>query len=43
MALWKLEHLFQTDREDGFCASYSGELMDKVLADARRLLSHGRA
>ncbi|HEX8443030.1 MAG TPA: hypothetical protein VF631_05220 [Allosphingosinicella sp.] len=41
--LWKLEHLFADDRGDGFCASYSAELMDKVLADARRLLSHGRA
>lgn len=42
--LWKLEYLWGGDDEgDGYGASYSGAWMAAIMADARRLLSVGRA
>lgn len=40
--LWKLERLFgKHDRGDGYGASYSGDWLDILLADARHLAERG--
>lgn len=41
--LWKLEYLFGADAGQDYCQSWSMSLIRPVVADVRRLLSHGRA
>lgn len=41
--LWKLDHLFGEEQTGDYCDAWSMDLINPLLADARRLLSQGRA